>query len=332
MSTLEEQNRPAIHELISALNGRQSVLMAGAGCSVGLGYPDWWTLVNEMRRELAPELVFPSGIDVKLAAARVKQESYKLYKRQDPYERYIGDKFRPRTPACQDFHCDLVKLGFAGVVTTNYDVVMEAAINRAFVENSPCCQPVNLCNRESRYKVTEYLRDLGHNSPPSSVLHLHGCYDRPSEIVLSQDDYEFFYNGIPRESEGALRGQPRAPDTLHRKTIWALLATRSVAFAGFSLEDSFFVDVISVWRQDFDLCLESPHFAIMGAKSEEERHSIREKLCMLGVKPIFYEIPEDNPQNHSGLHRLVAEVAERLGVRTTEPDVNIITRRTLGLL
>ncbi len=331
MSTLEEQNRPVIHELISALNGRQSVLMVGAGCSVGLGYPDWWNLVNEMRKELTPELAFPTGVDVKLAAAMVKQESYKLYKRLDPYERYIGDKFRPHTPSCQNVHCNLVKLGFAGVVTTNYDVVMEAAINKAFVENSSYCQPVNLCNRESRYKVTEYLRDLGHNSPPSSVLHLHGCYDHASQIVLTQDDYEFFYNGIPRESEGALQGQPRILDTLHRKVIWALLATRSVAFAGFSLEDSFFADVISVWREDFDLCLESPHFAIMGAKSEEERHSIKEKLLILGIRPIFYEIPKADPQNHSDFNRLVAEVAERLGVRTTEPDVNMITRRTLEL-
>jgi hypothetical protein len=116
----------------------------------------------------------------------------------------------------------------------------------------------------------------------------------------------------------------------HRRVIWTLLATHSIVFVGFSMRDSFFMDVINVWKKDFDLHFECPHFAIMPISANEDCENKKENLRLYGVKSLFYEVPQ-NSSDHSGLDILIAEIAELRGVRVSEPAVNMITRQTLGL-
>jgi len=305
--------------------------MAGAGCSVYLGYPDWDRLIEDMVAELTPGIILKTK-DVKLAAQAIWTECVRRHKDAKPFERFLYDRFAPKKKAYSDFHCDLVKLPFAGYTTTNYDPVLELALGAAFVKERSGCETVNLCTEETRHRVLEFFRELGSgNRIRHRVLHIHGTYDSPRNIVLTQNDYERFYNGAIPKEDGTLE-KPRIPDTFHRKAIWSLLASRTMVFVGFSLRDSFFADVIGVWRDDFDLRLECPHIALMDCNSADDLSEKDARLSSLGVLPVFYETPPENQSDHRGLKSLVAEIAEQLGVRTSQPSVNELTKRNLELI
>jgi hypothetical protein len=182
-----------------------------------------------------------------------------------------------------------------------------------------------------RYLTLEFFKHLG-EEPCRHVLHLHGYYDRPDRIILALSDYQYFYDNVPRGTTLDKRNMVQPQDTLHRRTIWALLVTRPLVFVGFSLRDDFFIDVISVWKKDLDLRMECPHFAFMGISSDTDMENTAEKLRDYNVKPIFYEIPCGDPCDHSGLHTLINDLANRIGIPMAEPDVNTISQRTLEML
>ncbi len=328
LQDIPQLNANVVEELVDLLVERKPILLAGAGCSVDLGYPDWWTLVHEIRGELAPGIEIDEGMDIKDAAELVKRECAKAADGECAFNRYLGQRFSPKRPNSGPLQERVVRLGFAGLVTTNYDVVLETAVQARYSGYS--CQPVNLCDPERSYLVLDFFRELG-QEPCPYVLHLHGCFDRPAKIVLARSDYMHFYNKMPIATsiEEQKRWTPR--DSLHRRTIWALLATRRVVFVGFSLRDDFFVDVMNVWRTDFSLRRERPHFAIIGVRSDADLMRTSEKLHSMQVKPIFYEIPCERPHDHSGLQTVIADLAARMGVTLGEPGVNEITQRTLEM-
>jgi len=328
---IERRNNLGRERLSSALKSGHALLMAGAGCGVDIGYPDLDTLIKNMTTEITPGLSIQLD-DVKLAAQAIWAECVKRHKDSKPFERYLYDKFSPKLPAYSDFHCDLVKLPFAGYATTNYDSVLEDAIRSAFSEEYSGCETVNMCTEATRHLVLDFFRALSSGkSTRRRVLHIHGTYDHPSKIVLTQNDYERFYNGAIPKEDGTME-KSGLPDTFHRKAIWSLLASYTMVFVGFSLRDSFFLDIINVWRKDFDLKGERPHIAIMDYNSTDDIRAKDEQLAALGVVPLYYEVPADNPSNHSGLKSLVAEIAEQCGVRPSQPSVNELTKRNLGLI
>lgn len=329
LQSIPQLNADVVDELVALLSDRRPILIAGAGCSVDLGYPDWWALVREIRDQLAPRVAIDESMDIKDAAELVKRECARDADGACAFSRYLGSRFAPRRPNSGLLQERVARLGFAGLVTTNYDVVLETAIHASYPGYS--CQPVNLCDPERNYLVLDFFRELG-QEPCPYVLHLHGCFDRPEKIVLSRSDYMHFYDKMPigTSMEEQKRWTPR--DSLHRRTIWALLATRNVVFAGFSLKDDFFVDVMNVWRTDFGLRRERPHFALIGVRSDDDLVTTMEKLQSMQVEPIFYEIPRERPRDHSGLHAIIANLAARTGVAMGEPDLNEISKRTLEML
>lgn len=329
LQSIPQLNADVINELVTLLNERKPILMAGAGCSVDLGYPGWWTLVESMRAELADSVQFSEGMDVKVAAEMVKLKCMEEHGDSQPFARFIDTHFAPKRTNSGPLQSRLVRLGFGGLVTTNYDAVLEDSVHTAYPSSG--CRAINLCDTNSSYLVLEFFRKLG-AEPCPHVLHLHGCYDRPDRVVLALSDYQFFYDKVPLDTPLKKRRGISPQDTLHRRTIWALLATRNLVFVGFSLHDDFFVDVMNVWREDLDLRMERPHFALMGVRSEDDLLKAMEKLHRMQVKPIFYEIPSGEPCDHSGLEALVADLAARMGVSIGELGVNEISKRTLEML
>lgn len=328
---IKELNAKPIDELLKVLESGQAVLMAGAGCSVDLGYPDWPSLVSILKEELSPSLELPENIDIKDIADIVKRASYERHDfNHEPYERKIEEIFEPRRSNYKIFHQHLVRMGFAGIATTNYDTVMESAVISSYGDYTSNCRSLNLCDNKKHYKILDFFRRLGENPCPY-VLHLHGSYDQADRVVLTRTDYEFYYNNCLRSASENDRRRKKPEDTLHRRTIWALLSTRVVVFVGFSMNDPYFCDVINVWRTDLKLFAECPHFAFIGISSIEDAKSDMEELRTLGVKPIFYEVPDKNPSDHRGLHFIIAKLAEQRGVRDTGSSVNEISQRTLDM-
>lgn len=332
---LERRNAPGRAKLQAAIASSNAVLMVGAGCSVELGYPSLPELIRLMASTLIPNITIPDLPDDKHRAFFIKCQCQGANNGNlEPYWRFLRERFCPRAPTHTNFHCDLVSLRFAGFVTTNYDTVIESAISETFRRQRPPCEPINLCDEKAHYRVLEFLRELGNsNSDRYRVLHLHGHYNQPEDIILAQDEYERFYTRRILKDDGKLEPSDAHPETsLHHKVIWSLLATRTVVFVGFSLEDEFFNDVLSVWRRDFKLINECPHVAVMGFNRTEDLSFKEASLKRSGVTPIYYEVMGADATDYSGLKMLVAELAEPFRTRTVPPTVNELSKRTLELL
>lgn len=108
----------------------------------------------------------------------------------------------------------------------------------------------------------------------------------------------------------------------------------SPLFVGFSLEDGFFVHILRVLRQDLQLGEDLRHFAIMSYTSEDQREHIAERLRLLNTLPIFYYVPvaeHGQAPDHSGLTRLIYDLAAGVGVSVVPESIASLNKRMLEL-
>jgi hypothetical protein len=193
------------------------------------------------------------------------------------------------------------------------------------------CTTIDLCSGK-RHRVFEYLRSLNGYGHPPSVLHLHGYWENPDDLVLTERDYAERYGMLERGESAPLATSAigdRRLDTLHRKVLWALLTMRQVLFIGFSLEDPAFQLVLTIVREDFDLAPDpAPHYALFPASSEDRREYDAEVLKRIGVMPVFYHVVTDSSgkENHDALPKLVEDIGARLGIFTGVPSIDVIAR------
>jgi len=317
-----------MHELISLLRERRGVLIVGAGSSAIVGYPLWEELINKLRKKFAPELPElpkPTSDDILTYSDQIKKYANDSG-RINEYHKFLDRIFAPHEDRQNytDFHCALIKLGFCGLVTTNYDMVLEfaaGAVNEG--REYRRCESIDLCDKDRRYRVFKFLRSLAPENPYTSVLHLHGCHDSPQEIILTQADYLDKYGMKPHE-EDSPPGPGRALDSFHRKVIWSLLVMHSLVFVGFSMSDPFFMDLLEIVQHDFSLDTDIVHFAIMGYSDAGERGEIERRLKPTVVQPVFYHAPKDQNgiADHRGLQSMVFElqnILEKERHKPTEP-------------
>ena len=168
---------------------------------------------------------------------------------------------------------------------------------------------------------------------PRWVLHLHGYYRNPQRLILTEDDYVGKYGEFPAYDEDG-RTLNVNLDSLHRKVLWALCISHPLVFVGFSLDDGFFVHILQVLRQDLQLGEDLEHFAIMHYTTDEEREQVAEKLRLLNTRPIFYYVPtvtSGQEPDHSGLRRLIYELAGDVGVSVVPESIASINKRMLEL-
>lgn len=300
-------------ELIALLKTKTAVLMVGAGSSAIVGYPTWKMLLFELQKQFYPELPYPTeGIDFSKYAQAIK-EKIKADNREREYQQVLYEKFEPfhHKKCYAEFHLSLVKLGFCGIVTTNYDKVLEIAIqaSSAKIHNSNNCEPLDLCG-DKKFAVFPFLRSLNSETNHASILHLHGVYSNPDAIILTQNDYEKQY-GLRDETE---EKSQNVLDSLHRKVIWALLTTHPHLFVGFSLTDPFFLDMIKMVKLDFSIRKKCSHYAIMGFRDNAHMQQIIRDLTFLGICPVFYQIiiDSDGNEDHQRLFDLISEIEASL--------------------
>lgn len=325
----DEQNESAKKQLIKTLKEKRSILMVGAGSSKYVDFPSWAELINKLHQELTPSLILPKDITLAEQADLVKDQLTNKGQ-ENKYYIFLERIYRPKANNHNKFHCNLVKLGFCGIVTTNYDMVLETAISEAFSNESAYkyCEKIDLCLPIPKtYKVFEFLRSLSSNTEHNQVLHIHGCYDNAEYIILTQKDYLRGYG----EMNTINHGQPL--DTIHRKVIWALLTMYSLVFVGFSMQDEFFMKMLAIVQKDFSLEEDSVHYALMGFKTTQDKDRTSLLLKQKGVLPIFYYIPETSNsneiQNYSNLEKLILELANSVGVLTHLNNVFSVTQKMM---
>lgn len=264
--------------------------------------------------------------DVDLIESQARQAD-----RHDEFLKYLDDIFHPERRAGCDltFHRRLVSLGFCGLATTNFDTALE----QACAVDAHGCEPIELGDPLRRYEVFRFLRGLQATDHHSRVLHVHGVHTSPGRLILGAKSFAKAYGHEIQSSSSAL-------ETLPRKVLWTLLATRSVVFVGFGLTDRFLRKTIDLVNEDLFLTDEPAHFAILpletdafvhlrGVEFEAARHAWeREKAATLpkAIVPIFYDALGDD---HSALDSLVSRIGKQLGVQQPSFAIDSLLERTL---
>ena len=185
-------NGAARNELVELLRQRRRpLLLVGSGSSQFVGYPSWPRLLDELRERVVPELPFPAGLDLLQKASFIRNglESFDNRRdRQRQYRQYLEATFRQRTgaPNHAPFHRTLVQLPFCGVASTNYDPVIESAINSLRFQKGldSECHAIDLCGHKP-HRVFEFLRSLTDDGDPSAVLHIHSYWENADDLILT---------------------------------------------------------------------------------------------------------------------------------------------------
>ena len=319
--------------------------MVGAGSSARVGYVTWDGLMKELE-DLAiecgkdfdkddlkrKEQPLEYAEDIKSHIAREARESGDL----SQYFASLDELFAPKKylDNGSQFHKTLVALPFKGILTTNYDVVLEdalEAIGKPAIHKNSFVVNKNTAGQVHRFFLTMSDPDK------IGVAHLHGIYNDPERIILSSKDYEDAY-GPPIIQEISklnffqkfwhqMRREENSDWTLHRKFLWAVLATRRVVFVGFSMKDPYFNKMLESVSNDLWRWGRPVHFAIMSISPKESealqtKHKAERFKRHYGIETLFYL---DIDGKHQGLEDIIYGIAEELGVSvpsdTTPPDL-----------
>lgn len=315
-------------ELIELVASREAMLMVGAGSSVRVGYVNWPELLKQLE-----DLAIRSGNDFskddeKRAydptgyAAQIKshmRENGAL----DRYHAKLSRLFQSRPPHYDNFHKALISLPFRGILTTNYDPVLDAALSTSDTEFPYDFSLV--VGTSPPYQIHEFLIRMNNDRKiPRRIAHLHGKFDIPESIVLGSDDYFKAYGiELPENDSGR---QSQSSWTLHRKLLWAVLATRRVLFVGYSMDDPYFNMMLETVSSDLWGWEKATHYTIASI-SLENADDTKAKAARLkreyGVDTVFYERVDNS---HAGLDHIVDELIRECAVEvqtTSVPQVPV---------
>lgn len=317
--TEEEQveNERRKKDLVDFISSGQAILMAGAGCSAPIypAWPDFIALLLEKARESDPTFnedakdFLPFADKVKSCLGTKK------------YYSLIYNTFKPQPVSHQSYHEQLCRLPFKGITTTNYDLILESALNKV-------APAVNLSlhfEGSTATTIHEFLMSLNaHKSTTRKVAHLHGIYNIEDSIVLSETEYEHKYGFKVNQPEESLFEKVAAGMSkeefqhallsygyewpLRRKLLWSLLATRRIVFIGFGMSDPYFIKMFEEIKKDLSTYYTESHFLVLRI-TENDKTQTMEFAKMLqteyGIQTVFYL---DKANDYGGLAKFVGQL------------------------
>jgi len=277
------------YKALKSLMGRtiRPLALVGAGISVSSGYPTWAGFLSQLK-EVAGE----SGMPPKFGPIIEKHLASDPAWQAEVYEKFVGsevmakllvDHFGRRPSPINEPHHLLVSLNFRHVLTTNFDPCIEIAHEMA-------AQRFEVVHWSDSTSVARFLNSLSDPSAVRRVVYLHGRFDRPKEIVLTEASYSSRYV---------------SSDHARRKLL-AILLTQPVVFLGFSLNDP---DLGQLLRESAAYLggHRGHHYAVMGYTTLDEQDLIRRRfLGKYGVETVFYRVQKDGAdEDHSNLIALL---------------------------
>ena len=315
-----DENEERKRELIELVASGEAMLMVGSGSSARVRYVTWDGLLQELEN-LANRC--GAGLDqTRKGDALAYAEDIKSHIKNKTgdlgrYYALLDELFKPKSPAYDEFHRMLVDLPFRGILTTNYDTVLEAALLGKKIEAEregkqihPIDESPLVIGPDAPRLIHEFLLSR-HNDPhiPQRIAHLHGIYRYRESIILSVCDYIKNYGLRVEQPDEDQETEDKW--TFHRKLLWAVLATRRVVFVGFSMEDPYFKKMLEIVSADLWGWNKSIHFAVMGISTgdDEDTKDSKDRAKRLkdkyGIATVFYEVFEDS---HQRLEDLFVEI------------------------
>ena len=243
--------------------------------SVDFGYPTWDGFLDRAIREEVDD-----ARQGELQALRAQKEFLPLAEKLDAYTNggageliaavFHESKMKP-VEAPEDHYCRLLqKMGVHTYVTTNYDRVIEAHVPGIGVFLPTTLRKIEEITEQDRRR-TPYL------------LKLHGSYERPESLVLTERQYRENY--------------PEDASAVNPAVLRHLWQNKVLLFLGCSLEKDYMVERMEAMSRENRAV---HHFAVMGLPESEAQ--LREKaraLRHLKIRPIWY------PQGQHACVRLI---------------------------
>ena len=274
-----------IAKLRKTLEREDTVLLVGSGPSCSAGLPSW----GDLLKDLAVQVETSAGDSVAMRR-RIERQEYLIAAGlavDQLTTRQLGEVIRR---AClseraqpADIHRALVRLGPTCFLTTNYDQLIERAID----EYKPNERARVITNRH-----TADIADIITAQARNFVFKYHGDVMDTESIVLSREQY--------RKLSGEFKYVLEAVRTI--------LATRPVVIVGFSMNDPDFVSVQDMLTNVFSGHA-GEHYAIMPDFDDIERKHWKENYK---VDVISYATDSSHPGGkHGPLLDLLKELERR---------------------
>jgi SIR2-like domain/prokaryotic YEATS domain len=267
---ISSRNVKAFERLVDVIKDHPLALV-GAGMSVGAGYPTWDGLMESFHNTI---LELPSPPDAPKyihQLARVtdplwRAEEYRRLIGKVGYEALIWNTFKPKNGPITQVLQVLVDLDFSHVLTTNYDNSLETAYQSANI-------PITVLNWTDRQGVGSFLREVSRPGGKRYLVYLHGRFDAPDNVVLTERDYVNRY----------ILGDEAI------KKLFTLFMVRPVVLIGFSLTDPELTHLIRS-TQGYAQASAPTHFVILPLKASQDEGAIAGWLNgKYGIDPVFYQ-------------------------------------------
>gem|GEM_PF-1229239 len=263
------------------------VLFAGAGFSVDAGAPTWRGLFeplvdNELLAShgVSPEYI--EGLKRLLADAKYLDLAGALKNKLSSF--VIREHLRKTLTGLNhsSLHEAAVRIGFRGIVTTNYDTLFEQAY-QAVHGTLP-----RVCDHREATDIADLAR-----AKEFFVFKLHGTIDRASTVILDRQDYrEMMHRNAPA-----------------REFFRQILATDTVLFAGYGLGDPDILLWIGGFLSDFGSGT-ARNYILTSTTNLPEQDAF---LNNHNIQPLVYGVERDETgrERHAGLLRFLEGLAKK---------------------